>query len=158
MSKKNRGRPPEGSDAARAAEIDGPALPPAHMDDAAENAEHVEEANEQSAEPAEFNEPDTIDALVGGDGALPNHLEPAAENARKAERVSEMQAEMAARPENPNEVKREHLRKIASYLGKTETAVVLSRYFGTDDVERVGVHNLDIAIDELHKAADEKDK
>lgn len=157
MKKHNRGAPPKGSDAERAGQLEGGgALPPNQIGEAAENAEHVEEKNDETAKPTPpLDEPGKVEDLTGGAGALPGSLAPAAANARNAERVSDMQAEMAKRPENPNEVKREKLREIAAYVGSATTARVLSRFFGTDDPNGVNVGQLDHAIDELHKAADE---
>lgn len=144
------------SDAAKAAEIDAPALPPSQIGDAADNARNTEEANERSeAGAGELNEPGTVAELKGGAGALPNSLEPAAQNARLAEVASALQAEVAKRPDNPNEVYRKALREIAAYVGPEKTSEILSRYFGVNDVEKVGVTSLGMALDELHRAADE---
>ncbi len=152
---------PKGSDAEKAGQLEGAAsLLPHQLDGAAEQRENTREANERPTEPEELKlaEPGNVAELTGGASALPQSLEPAAENARKAETASELQAELAARPENPNDVYRDHLRKIVKYAeqkhGKETVARSLGDMFGTSEVDKVGVHNLPIAIDEMHKLAD----
>lgn len=155
MSKRKTPKPaPAGSDAAKAAELTGgSALPPSQIGDAAENADKAEAATAKTAEPAPaVDEPGTVAELTGGAGALPGSLEPAAENARNAAEASEPSA--ATKPVNPNDAARESLKAIAGFVGPAKTAETLARYFGTDDPDKIGVHNLPIAIDELHKVAD----